>query len=336
MRILVVSLLRIGDIVISTPLYRALKTYFPKAQISVLVREPGAEICQCIPKIDNIFVYQNKFSLLRHIKGFKNQGCVIYLMENKCLRLKFFSVLNIPRRVGYLLPHVKNRYLTDVVSWQGAFEGLEKLFLNLLTPLGIKNFSLQPALTPLREDLEKYEQILPQNKFKIVIHTDSYAPSRRWPYFDKLMELILRHTDAEVILTGTKHGKRQQPELNKVISNRILDLRGRTGLRELPALFKVVDLLIGNDTGAVHIARAVDTKTIIIFGPEDPKIIADDPHTIKIYPDDLACKNVNTFFDMPFPNVRRCKKWDCGQKDCLKQITVERVWRQVKQVLEKR
>ncbi len=337
MNILVVNLLRLGDIIISTPLFKALKTYFPKAEISILTREPGAEICKCVPEIDKIFIYQNKFSLFRYIKDFKKQDCVIYLMEDKPLRFKIFSVLNIPRRIGYLLPNVRQKYLTDVALWQGEFEGLEKLFLKILEPLQIKNFvDTQPKLIPLAKDLEKYEQILPQNKLKIAIHADSYAPSRRWLYFDKLIELILTHTEADVILTGTEHGKKQQPELNQVTSNRILDLRGKTGLRELPALFKIVDLVIGNDTGAVHIARAVDTKTIIIFGPEDPRIIGDNSNTIKIYPDNnLDCKDANTFFGIPFPNVRRCKRWDCKNKRCLKQIPAERVWEKVEQVLEK-
>ncbi|MDL1969664.1 MAG: glycosyltransferase family 9 protein [Candidatus Desulfofervidaceae bacterium] len=336
MNILVVNLLRLGDIVISTPLFKALKAHFPKAEISVLVRKPGADICKCVPEIDRIFVYQNKFSLLRYIKDFKNQDCVIYLMENKHLRLKFFSVLNIPRRVGYLLPNVKQKYLTDVVDWQGEFEGLEKLFLKVLEPLEIRNFvNTQPELTPRAEDLEKYEQILPQNDFKIAIHIGSYAPSRRWPYFDRLIQLILAKTTAYIILTGTEQDKILGPDLAQISPQRILDLRGKTGLRELPALFKMVDLVIGNDTGAVHIARAVNTKTIIIFGPEDPRIIGDNSNTIKIYPDELACKNANTFFDIPFPNVRRCRKWDCKQGDCLKKISVERVWKQVKQVLEK-
>jgi len=136
MKILIVNLLRLGDFVISTPIFKLLKQYHPQATISVLTRSPLIEICQYIPQIDSVFAYKNKFSLLKYIKFFKKYDCVIYIMENKPLRLKFFSFLKIPRRIGYLLPNVSRRDLTDVVLWHEEFKGLERLFLKLLEPLG--------------------------------------------------------------------------------------------------------------------------------------------------------------------------------------------------------
>ncbi len=334
MNILVVNLLRLGDFIISTPIFKLLKQYYPQATISVLTRPPLTEICQYIPQIDNMFVYKSKFSLWKYIKIFKRYDCVIYIMENQPLRLKFFSFLKIPIRIGYLLPNINQKDLTDVVSWNEEFKGLERLFLKLLEPLEIRQVDAKPELVLSPRDLQRYKNILPSGHFKIAIHTDSYAPSRRWPYFNKLIKLILTETEADIILTGTKQGKKQLLELNQIFSPRILDLRGKTCLKELPALFKTVDLVIGNDTGALHIARAVGTKTIIIFGPEDPQIISDFSNTIKIYPSDIGCKKDNTFFNIAFPNVKRCKQWKCEKKLCLKQITPLQVWKETKRVLE--
>jgi len=199
--------------------------------------------------------------------------------------------------------------------------------------LNLWEVETEPELIPVPRDLQKYRNILPSKRVKIAIHAESYAPSRRWPYFDKLIKLILTETEANIILTGTEHGKKQFSELNQTLSPRILDLRGKTRLKELPALFKAVDLVIGNDTGALHIARAVGTKTIVIFGPEDPKIIGDFPNTIKIFPSEVDCKKDNTFFGIPFPNVKRCKQWECKKRLCLEQITPLQVWKEVKRVL---
>jgi heptosyltransferase-2 len=75
---------------------------------------------------------------------------------------------------------------------------------------------------------------------------------------------------AQIVLMGSAGEAATSQEINALAGDRALDLTGKTSLADAAAIFTAVDLLISNDMGLAHVAPAVGTRTIVIFGPTDP------------------------------------------------------------------
>jgi ADP-heptose:LPS heptosyltransferase len=110
-------------------------------------------------------------------------------------------------------------------------------------------------------------EILPPTTLlpRVVIHMGSGYPSKRWPFenFRALIQKIDREALAQIVLVGTEAEKDAAPDL-KLSSERLIDLRGKTSLRDLPILLDVCDVFIGNDSGPAHIAAAQGLEILLL------------------------------------------------------------------------
>ncbi|MBI4711329.1 MAG: glycosyltransferase family 9 protein [Candidatus Omnitrophica bacterium] len=100
---------------------------------------------------------------------------------------------------------------------------------------------------------------------RLAIHMGSGYPSKRWPFenFRALIQQIDREALAQIVLIGTEAEKDSTPDL-KLNSERLVDLRGKTTLQDLPVLLDVCDVFIGNDSGPAHIAAAQGLEVILL------------------------------------------------------------------------
>ena len=105
----------------------------------------------------------------------------------------------------------------------------------------------------------------------IGIHAGARPPARRWPaaYFAVLADELARMFDAQIILTGSTDELPIVRSVEEQMTTRAINLAGKTSLGGLAALIDILDLFISNDTGPAHIANAVGTPSITIFGPAD-------------------------------------------------------------------
>ena len=107
----------------------------------------------------------------------------------------------------------------------------------------------------------------------VAIHAGSSSPSKRWPkeYFSRLVEILSRRNRTQVILVGgTGEMEISQSLIPRGMESRVVDFTGLLNLRELAAMFAQCALLVSNDSGPVHIAVAVGTPTVAIFGRNRP------------------------------------------------------------------
>lgn len=129
-----------------------------------------------------------------------------------------------------------------------------------------------PLLAEDRAEAALHLARLPQNACPLIgLHPGARPPARRWPpdYFAAVADHFARRHSARIILTG---GPGEEPLVRAVadrMETRPLDLSGQTSLGGLAALINELDLFISNDTGPAHLANAVDTPSITIFGPAD-------------------------------------------------------------------
>ena len=284
-KILVTRTDRIGDLVLTTPIFKALREKYPKAWIAALVFLEHQEIVQGNPNLDEVILYDKKGSE----KNFLG-SC---LFAQKLRRKKFDLVIHchgtnrmhwaswfagIPIRIGYArrAPWA----LTQVFPYnkkEGKKQEAEYLF-ELLEPLGIQ---LPETITPFfpvvdraRRSLENlilFHEI-PAGVPWFVLGPSASDETKMWPA-DRFGELATRlHKEHPCVFLAI--GKREdRPRIENLKRNTkasVFDLSGRLSLGMLGALLEKSAMLISNDSGPVHIATAVGTPVVSIFGRYEP------------------------------------------------------------------
>ncbi|SCA63719.1 hypothetical protein SCG7109_AY_00020 [Chlamydiales bacterium SCGC AG-110-M15] len=331
-KILVVATLRLGDLLMTLPLYEALRKRYPKAHISVLTHPAFDPVFANVKNINQCIPYYGKgkalLRLLRKMRRYKFDLC-INVCEGHLNSLVYAS--GIPRRIGFQQKRAtRDRfYLTDALKHSGEFKGISHFFLKLLEPLDIKTASAQPKLP--RPSL-KYPFPKGSAKYRIAIHAGTKEEMKIWPYYSELINRLVHDFDSvQVILTGSKN------EVHPVIGNheQVLDLIGKTTLTELMQLYASVELVIGNDTGPLHIARALGTPSITLFGPVSESILGTiDKDKHACLSKKVSCRPNNaTLFGIPIEGLQRCRLSSCSHHTCMRSLTVEEVLKRVSSFL---
>ncbi len=279
-RILVVRTDRIGDVVLSTPVIKALRVSYPQAFIAMMVSPYAKDILDGNPYLDEVITFDKdrkekswwgcfKFS---HFLKKKKFDLAIVLHPTQRVHLVIFHS-GIPKRVGY-----NNKYgflLTDKfehTKQRGEKHELE-YNLDLIERLGIEPkdklpfVAIKPESEQWVEELFEKETIRKADKL-LAINPGASCPSKIWP-----AERFAEAADKLVAIFGFKvlvvSGSRETALAENVIRymhNKPVNLAGRTSVSQLASILKRCRLFISNDSGPVHIATAVGVPVISIFG----------------------------------------------------------------------
>ncbi|MDI6827044.1 MAG: glycosyltransferase family 9 protein [Armatimonadota bacterium] len=153
-------------------------------------------------------------------------------------------------------------------------------------------------------------------------NSSDLIPIRRWPteYFVDLGKRILaEYPEVTLVITGSPNEQNSALELiRKIGSNMVINMAGKTTLRELLVLYSIADILVTNDSGPVHFASLTDIKSICLFGPETPILYGPLGNRAHIVSAGLACS--------PCVNVYNHRFSPCQDNLCMKEITVEKVY----------
>jgi len=280
-RILITRTDRIGDLVLTTPFFKALREKFPKAWIAVVVFLEHREVVQDNPYLDEVILYDKKGKE----RGLWGQVCF-----SQKLRSKKFDVVvhghgtnrmhlaawfaGIPVRIGYerrapwALTHVHpyNKKEGKKQEAEYLFELLD--LLGIVSPKEIMGFfPVADRFVRSLENLRLFHEI-PRDLPWIVLNPSASDVTKMWPA-ERFAELVTRiQKDHPSVFLGIGTSK-DRPIIKKLMKNTstpIFDLSGRLSLGMLGALLKRSALLVSNDSGPVHIAAAVGTPVISIFG----------------------------------------------------------------------
>jgi len=279
-RILVVRTDRIGDVVLSTPVIKNLRDYFPNSYIAMMVSPNTKELVEGNPYLDEVIVYdkENKhkswFSSMRfsiNLKKKKFDLAIILHPTNRVHLVTFFA--GIPKRVGYnrklgfllteRIPHTKQLGQKHEAEYN----------LDLLRYLGLKDLKVE-LFVPIKEKDRRYvEQLLEkegikEDDFLIAVHPSATCPSKRWPLerFAELCDKLKEKYNLKILVVAGPKDTDLAQKLINMMKEKAINLAGRLSLGELAYLLKRCRLFISNDSGPVHISSAVGTPVISIFG----------------------------------------------------------------------
>lgn len=285
LRLLITRTDRIGDLVISTSVFPVLRKQFPSAHIAALTFLENREILEGNPFIDEVILYDKKGSEKSFFGNFlfarrlakKQFDAVIHLHSTNRVHIAGF-LAGIPVRIGWdrrskwALTHP----FPDVKA-EGKKHEAEYNF-DLLSPLGIKPPEKPETFFPVSEKAaDSLDELFMHLKIKgglpaVVLNPSASCPSKRWPP-ERFAELAARlHTeyDCGIFLIGGPQDIYLSDEIKKLAAAPVYDLTGRLSLSMLGAFLRRAALLISNDTGPVHVAAAVGTPVVSIFGRNQP------------------------------------------------------------------
>jgi len=287
-RILIIRLDRIGDVVLSTPVITALRQAYPHAFISMMVRPVCAELVQGHPHLDDVILY-DKDARYRGVFA-----TVVFALKLRARRFDTAIVLHptrrshwivwlagIPRRIGY---DRKSAWLLTRRVTHRKQEGLKheaEYALEMLRPLGIECAGVPcPTLAVSASAAARVEQLLRARGVSssrlIAIHPSASDASKRWlpERFARVADRLIDQQQAQVVLVAGAEHHEDARAVEQAMQRPALNLAGQLSIGELAAVCQRCDLLLSNDSGPVHVAAAVGTPVVAIFGRNQPGINA--------------------------------------------------------------
>ena len=335
-RVLVIQLGDIGDVVSATPAFRAVRERFPKALLAVLVREGFGGLLEDDPGIDRVFEIRRKHSPasdrilepLRLIRALRRQRFDLVIDLRADDRGAYMSLATgAPFRAAMRYGHMPWRdfFYTHLVippPPERRIRGAAYQSLDVVRPLGIDTADPVPRLHVSGEALEKVRRLLAgrggtgNNRGQVTVN-----PFARWKYkewdYGKWAEVV-RWLDGgkgyRPVIVGSREEKGAAARIASEAGGEVVNVAGETSLKELSALLSLSAFHVGVDSAAPHIAAAVGTPTITIYGPTDWRDWAPEGERHRVIRPEREC--------VP------CREKGCrgeGRSECLEGLEAGRV-----------
>jgi heptosyltransferase-2 len=330
----------VGDAVMTIPALRQLRRVFPDAEITLHTRSWARGIFQDADFIDKILPFESESSNLKTVVSQakiwgENDFDLAVVLPNSFQSALIAKLGKAKRRIGYATDK-RSILLTDALPVPAWKDERHEIFyyLNIIAEIEKKFFGKtkvwqsdpQFNLTVSEKSKTQAQRFLSENGInlskKIIAFAAGSTNSRakRWQTesFARLNDKISAELNANVILIGSPDELDVSLEVAEKSNIKPIILTGKTTLAEATAILSVCDLLISNDTGPAHIAAALGTKTLVIFGPTNPT-------TTQPWNSEIVYKNVE---------CSPCMLRDCPiDHRCMTRISADEVFQLIKEKL---
>ncbi len=308
-KILIIKPGAIGDLLHITPVIRVLKALSPDAEITVMVSaKVTASLFAGNPLVKEVIIFNSKgehrkwsavFNLWRQLRGKKYDLVLNYQRSN--VRGWALVTAALPCRV--LVYHkTRGKVIHAIVD-----------HLRPLAPLGVDPYTADQKLDffPSTADEEFAERFVINNgltgKRLVLFNPGTSHECKCWPIerFAELGDRLIEKHGCQIIVVGSQAEAPLAESIRNGMRNRIIELCG-CSLGELGALLERAEFLITGDTGPMHIAAAVGTRVLALYGPISPLRSGPvgDGHRVVMH-EELDCCPCNRF-DCNNPVFRLC------------------------------
>ncbi|HDH52949.1 MAG TPA: lipopolysaccharide heptosyltransferase I [Nitrospirae bacterium] len=340
MKILIIKPSSLGDVIHALPFLNAVKETFPDARIDWVISKDLKGILEDNPLINELIIFNkdawksvknlpgtlSDISSLRKTLQSKRYDMVVDLqgLLRSGLITFFAPALS---KIGFADAREGSRYFYDKkVPANMASHAVDRCLEvakeigagvnNVAFPLHIDN-TASVKIKKLLGDVDEYIVIAPSARWL----------TKRWPA-ERFASLI-KKVSIPCILTGSKGDMKTAQKIMGYMAQKteqrdnVINLCGKTGLKELAALIAGAKAVVSNDSGPMHIAAALDIPTIAIFGPTDPSKTGpygwQTNRKLKALKADVPCSP--------------CRKKKCKEFICMEKISVETVFEALNEYL---
>lgn len=333
-KILVIKLSSLGDVVLSSAALNAIREkYKDNYKITLLSAAASKEIFVNCPQVDELLVFSPKDKSIKGIYKLasnlakRNFDIVIDLQNNRLSHLLAFLSLA-PKRYGYnnkKLGFLLNNGIKDDLPPTNPIAHQ----FRILKMLNIELKDYQLKLWPSVQDQAYIEQFLNTNwisKEQVLIGVNMFASKRwrtkAWPQ-EKIIRLCeqLALKNMRVVLTGTEKDLKEAKQLQARVKNvKPIIACGKTSINQLACLISKCAVFVTADSAPLHIACAVGTAFVALFGPTDSTRHTAPNYRGIILKKDLSCNP--------------CYKTKCKPHQCMEKITVGEVLEAIEKLVK--
>jgi lipopolysaccharide heptosyltransferase II len=331
-RILAISTTAVGDTLLSTPCFSALRRINPRARVVAFIRDRYAPMFRTNPDLDGIIPHRKGWAgFLHNLHAIKNENFdaafVFHVSDPGPVGLA--SLAGIPFIAGKSRhPPFDPFFTLRTFPDYGLHTIARRLAILRLMYPGFTDWPTRLVLPQKKEETARAHQKMGAmwggagHRGPVVgLQPGASRPYKIWPqerFVDLARRLLATAPDLNILILGDK----SEAALGAAIADgveapgRIVSLCGQTGIAELPAVISGLDFLVTNDTGSLHIAIAVGTPTLSLFAATDP--VSSGP-----YQD----QERHIVISKPKPCGSGCVHKKCPLKpSCMTQITVAEVY----------
>lgn len=341
MKILIIFLSGLGNMILFLPTLQVIRNTYPNAEITLWPREIFVyELIKNSNLVDKIVPYYHKnfknlfkqtviFLKLRKEK----YDIIINTFFEKGYKAKLFTrSLRAKRRLGYKAYNLTDLCYSHLLTFNSN-EHESDIHFKIATFLST-NTAIKPFQLSLPDEKEEFaKEFLKKNNITkddilVGLHPgcSEFASNKRWPIerFAGVADTISQKYKAKIIIFG---GKEEIPLSRKVITgmniSKPISLVGETTILQTAAVIKKCNLLISSDSGLMHLASAVATPLVAIFGPTSPTKNRPFGKESVIIKKDLSCSPC-------YPSSK------CKNRVCLSKISVDDVVATAEKILNRR
>lgn len=331
-RILVVKLDHLGDVLLATPVFSNLRQAYPHAELHALTGEWSRVVLERHPDVTGVVEYNSPafcrtgqptplretFKLYRQLRREKYDLMVELRSDWRTVWFAFLRLT--PKRLSRPALQIANRL--GLAQFSGTHETTRNLdVLNqtgIPTPIRTAIFSVTAEDKKWASDFLSTYQIDGQRPL-IAIHPGSPIERKRWlpERYAELGDWLIAQKRAQILFVGVKDEIPIITEIQRLMRGESINVAGKTTLTQLASILHRCNVFIGNDSGPMHLAAAVGTQTLGLYGPGDPT---------RFGPAGEKCQTIRRRVDCP------CVGATCrfGESGCMSKIQVA----DVMQILE--
>jgi len=333
-RILIINVNWMGDVIFTTPFIRAVRKANQGAYIACLLHPRCREMLESNPRLDDIIIYDEegrhrgllgKLALINSLR--KKRFDTAFILHRSFTKALIAYLSGIKERIGY--PTKRRAILLTKAAQEPAEEAHKvEYFLNLARAVGIDATDALYEFFICDTDRRSVRKLLEENgvtdsDLMVTICPGGNWNPKRWPKenFAKAADLIAEKFKARIAIAGAKKDCPLAEAIRKMMRREPVITCGRTTLKELGALVERSVLVIANDTGPMHMAVAMRSKVIALFGPTSPAITG--PYGKGEY------RVISKHDECEIP----CYDFTCSDNRCMAAITVEDVLKEAEELL---
>ncbi|MCD6163557.1 MAG: glycosyltransferase family 9 protein [candidate division Zixibacteria bacterium] len=338
-----------GDVILCTPVFQSLAE--AGHAVTAVVRPQAEPLVRHNLYIDKLICYDKSKGLRSFINAvgeLKKAECDAAIIVQRYLKSALLPLYaGIGKRIGFDIAEARFLYTTEIHYDKDSHE-VERCLA--LCDGFSKTRGFAPRIFIDDETKAKSKEVLLSNKIDpanfIVIAPGSIWPTKRWTGFEQLITLIKAKLDCGIVMLGSADDYLLCEHLNR--DKLAVNLAGKTDLLLSSAIIKMAKLAVANDSAPAHIAAAVSTPIVAIFGPTVPRfgfapyseksIAKVSDFSLRSESDLLISENSivveNKYLYCRPCNLHGSKK--CPEKHfrCMKEITPEQVWKACQRLLE--
>ncbi|HVO65191.1 MAG TPA: glycosyltransferase family 9 protein [Syntrophales bacterium] len=340
MNILIVKLSAIGDVIHTLPALSALRKLYPDANITWVIEEASSDLILDHPALDRVIVSRRKRWIddfkhgrigkpFREIKSFikelKTQSYDLVIDFHGLLKSAVIVFLSSgKRKLGYdSMQEMSGIFLNEKIAEDMNKHAVDR-YLDFLRYLGAEVKKPEFTIPVREENINRVKGFLQANDITERDRFVAVSPIALWDTklwedekFARLCDHITEELKVKIVLTGSD--RENLENIQSRMKFPALNLGNKTTLRDLAYLYKLSSLVITTDSGPMHIAAAVGTPVVALFGPTDPSRTGPYGEGHAVIQKDLSCSP--------------CFLKKCKTMKCMLDISVEEVYYIVKEKL---